>query len=272
MEKNTPFLTLDQDRCTGCGLCEKTCRRFIFEKSPENGKRTIRQDKVSLCMHCAQCLAVCPSFAIRLDGMTGEKLPEAHGPAASSEQLSALMKHRRSTGCFARKQPERRLLLDAVADAAYAPSASNRRCVRWKIIDTPQQLENLRQELLPYYRDGSTDKVRSHYINSEEGHDSLLRGSPCVILALTPAGAPWACTDSAIAVSYLELALLARGVGSCWAGSIMQVARTRTLSSLCLPEGYEVQGALMAGYPVVSWRRLPLRVPGHVLFNEDVSL
>lgn len=272
MKKNTPFLTLDQERCMGCGQCEMACRRFIFQKSPENEKRILRQDKVPLCMHCGQCLAVCPTFAIRLDGMTGESLPENRGLSASPEQLSALMKRRRSAGCFSRRQPERTLLLDAVADAAYAPSASNMRSVRWKIIDTPSQLELLRQELLPYYRDGSTEKIHSHYTNAEEGRDSLLRGAPCVILTLAPDGAPWACTDCAIAVSYLELALLSRGVASCWAGSIVQVARNRTLSSLCLPEGYEVHGSLMAGYPAMRWCRLPLRNPGRVLFNKDSSL
>ncbi len=272
MEQPAPFLTVDQERCTGCGLCEKACRRFIFEKSPENGKSTIRQDKVSLCMHCGQCLAICPAFAIRLDGMTGKDLPEDHGPSVDPEQLSALIKRRRSTGCFSPRQPERSLLLGAVADAAYTPSASNLHSVRWKIIDSPQQIEGLRQELLPYYRDGSTEKVRSHYVNAEEGRDSLLRGAPCVILAMAPVGAPWGCTDCAAAVSYLELALLARGIGSCWAGSIVQVARSRPLASLGLPEGYALHGALMAGYPAVHWRRLPLRSPGRVLFNEDASL
>ena len=104
MKKNTPFLTLDQERCMGCGQCEMACRRFIFQKSPENEKRILRQDKVPLCMQCGQCLAVCPTFAIRLDGMTGESLPENRGLSASPEQLSALMKRRRSAGCFSRRE------------------------------------------------------------------------------------------------------------------------------------------------------------------------
>ncbi len=269
MKEDVPFVTVDLKRCTGCGLCARACRRFIFEMSPESGRSTVRQDRTPLCMHCGQCLAVCPSCAVRLDGMTGEDLPEDDGTSIAAGLLSSFMRRRRSTGCFSRMAPGRDLLLEALADAAYAPSASNLRSVRWKIIDEPQALEHLRQELLPYYRDGSTETARSHYQNAEEGLDSLLRGAPCVILAMAPADAPWGCTDCAVAVSHLELALLARGIASCWAGSIVQVARRCALTSLHLPEGYAAHGALMAGYPAVRWRRVPRRSPGRVLFNDD---
>ena len=272
MEAHVPFLSTDRTRCTGCGLCTAVCRRFIFALSPEDGKSMVLADKAPLCMHCGQCLAVCPASAISLDGMTGENLPEDRGTVMADAQLSSLLRHRRSIGRFSRRPPGRHLIMDALADAAYAPSASNLRSVRWKIIDEPNQLESLRQELLPYYRDNRSEKARSHYQNALEGRDSLLRGAPCVILAMAPSEAPWACTDCAIAVSHLELALLARSIGACWAGSIVQVAEKHQLSSLCLPAGYKVHGALMAGYPSVRWRKVPLRSPGHILFNHDTRL
>lgn len=271
MKKNSFFLSINPERCIGCGLCEKACRRFIFEKDPVTGSMNIRKDKIELCMHCGHCLSVCPSFAVSLDGLTGEHLPEA-APCPSSSQLADLLRGRRSTGCFSRRKPERKLLLEALADTASAPSASNMRTLCWKIIDDPERLERLRKELLPYYEQGGTKRLRSHYDNAVEGRDSLLRGAPCLIVAMAPVGAPWGPTDCAIAITQLELTLLTRGIGSCWAGSVIQIARDHYLKELRLPEGYAASGALMAGYPAIRYRRLPPREHPPVLFNDDNTL
>lgn len=271
MEKNSLFLSINPERCIGCGLCEKACRRFIFEKDPATGIMNIRKDKIELCMHCGQCLSVCPSFAVSLDGLTGEILPEA-APCPPAGLLADLLRCRRSTGCFFSRRPERKLLLEALADTASAPSASNLRTLCWKIIDDPEKLERLRKELLPYYEQGGTKRLRSHYDNAMEGRDSLLRGAPCLIVAMAPAGAPWGPTDCAIAVTQLELTLLTRGIGACWAGSVIQIARDHCLKELCIPEGYAAFGALMAGYPAIRYVRLPPRELSPVLFNDDNNL
>ena len=52
----------DYNRCTGCGLCKKTCPAdclVIKDKRPEMVDIAVNE-----CMGCANCVAVCPEEAV----------------------------------------------------------------------------------------------------------------------------------------------------------------------------------------------------------------
>ena len=53
-------ITIDQDKCKGCGLCQKHCPVQAIEGEARE-KRTINQDK---CIKCGTCLTSCPFHAI----------------------------------------------------------------------------------------------------------------------------------------------------------------------------------------------------------------
>ena len=63
-----------------------------------------------------------------------------------------------------------------------------------------------------------------------------------------------------IALSYLELAAAARGLGACWAG-YLQIASVhpRVQATLRLPVGDAIAGAMMLGKSQVKYHRIPPR-------------
>jgi len=97
----------------------------------------------------------------------------------------------------------------------------------------------------------------------EKGYDFVLRGAPVVIVVCTPGDYGWGKQDCAIALTFLELAAEARGLGVCWAGFLTRVARVHEplRKALAVPDGYVVHGGLMLGERKFSYRLVPPRKP-----------
>jgi nitroreductase len=64
-----------------------------------------------------------------------------------------------------------------------------------------------------------------------------------------------------IALTYLELAATAHGLGACWAGYFNAAATVYPpmMEALALPKDHQSFGTLMVGYPKYHYQRLPLR-------------
>lgn len=61
-------LTLDQDKCSGCGMCIKVCPHAVLDLS--NGKAHIARK--AFCMECGACEMNCADEAIKvLSGFCG---------------------------------------------------------------------------------------------------------------------------------------------------------------------------------------------------------
>jgi nitroreductase len=95
----------------------------------------------------------------------------------------------------------------------------------------------------------------------DAGTDVICRGAPHLIVASAAPEPPASATDCIIALTYLELAAPAFGLGACWAGFLMAAARQwpPLRAALAVPQGDVVCGAMMVGYPRHRYHRLPLR-------------
>ena len=67
--------------------------------------------------------------------------------------------------------------------------------------------------------------------------------------------------DCMIALTQLSLLAPTLGLGTCWAGFVMIAAKNwePLQKFLSLPEGQACQGAMMMGYPIYDYPRMPLR-------------
>lgn len=65
--KNVATLSLNPDKCTGCGMCTQVCPHNVF--AMENSKVTIR-DRNS-CMECGACVKNCPFQALKVNPGVG---------------------------------------------------------------------------------------------------------------------------------------------------------------------------------------------------------
>jgi nitroreductase len=98
----------------------------------------------------------------------------------------------------------------------------------------------------------------------------ICRGAPHLIIACAPKDYPWAATDCAIALTYLELAAPSFGIGACWGGFFTAAARqwAPLQETLALPADQIVCGAMMVGYPRYRYHRLPLRNEPPITWHE----
>jgi len=61
---------VNEEKCTGCGICVTICPYGAMEKTAEG----IAKTNIVLCKGCGTCVASCPERAIRLPGFTDEQL------------------------------------------------------------------------------------------------------------------------------------------------------------------------------------------------------
>jgi len=65
------ILTIDKERCKGCGLCVKVCEHSVLKLTELMNRKGYRYPQVSTtasCRGCRQCAEICPDAAIELEG------------------------------------------------------------------------------------------------------------------------------------------------------------------------------------------------------------
>ncbi len=251
-------ITINENSCISCGNCDAVCplKLFVWE---EGTKAQCPMFKP--CVRCGHCVAACPSEAIGLDDKNPADLLPVEQVKFPENQQIALFRGRRSIRAYAEKKVERDVLEAALEHANYAPTASNQQLVSWILVEDLSKIKAIVAETIEWMR-ATNDKRLMHLVNSyENGGDPILRGAKQAIFAITPKSWPWGAQDASAALSYLELALHARGVGSCWTGFVISASKQNAVPSLELPEDKIIHAGLMLGYPNFTYNRIPERTP-----------
>jgi heterodisulfide reductase subunit A len=64
---------VNEDECSGCGVCEVLCPFQAIELQPRDGKRVSHINE-AVCKGCGTCGAACPSGAISMHHFTDEQI------------------------------------------------------------------------------------------------------------------------------------------------------------------------------------------------------
>jgi heterodisulfide reductase subunit A len=66
---------VNEDLCSGCGVCSSLCPYEAIEIVSENMQRKSKVNE-ALCKGCGTCVAACPSGALDQDGFTKQQILE----------------------------------------------------------------------------------------------------------------------------------------------------------------------------------------------------
>jgi nitroreductase/ferredoxin len=267
---NMGFIKVDETKCKRDGICVSECPRRVIELEGGEGFPTVAPENEGYCMVCGHCVAVCPHGAMSLGKMPIEICPEIEKDLLpSSAQTSHLLRSRRSVRVYKDKEVDRRTIQALIETARYAPTASNSQTLHWTVITGRENLSALSGMAVDWMRGVIAARPESPMAayftpvvtGCDGGYDGILRTAPNLVIASAPKEASNGLVDCAIALTYFELAALAVGLGTCWAG-LLQAAMLNTpalVQKIGLPAGHTAHYPMMIGYPKFKYYRFPER-------------
>jgi len=271
------LLNISEDLCQRDGFCVSDCPAAIIQLPDDNGLPEIIPGGDGACLECGHCVAVCPHGALSHERVPIERSPEIKEKLCiSEEQAIQFLRSRRSIRHFRDKPVEREKIRRLVEAARYAPTGGNTQMVEWRVLSDKSHLREIAGLTIDWLRqivkDPQLIAARPYLTKAvdawDAGNDSVLRGAPIVVIAMTPKEAVNGLVDLTLALSYLDLLAPAMGLGTCWAG-LLQGALLSSPSlkeKTGIPESYPHHYPIMLGYAELDYYRLPERKQPKITF------
>lgn len=279
-------LNINRETCNICGLCEEICPIRLMKKDSEAGI-SFRPDRLPLCIKCGQCMAVCPSQSIVVDGLAYERdffaLPP--GPVAEMPFLE-MIQTRRAIRVFKDKPVPRELLERVVEAISFAPPGFTPLKTEIVVVQDTAVIRQALPEMIKVYdglvkamnhpigrffvrrKVGAAEfKMLEHHVvplmksrlpELKQGtEDTITRYAPAMILFHAHRDAENYESDIYVAVTYGFLAAHALGLG----GSAMTIIPPAIQNSPALrklfsiPDSNVVVASMILGYPKYRYQR-----------------
>jgi nitroreductase/NAD-dependent dihydropyrimidine dehydrogenase PreA subunit len=264
------LFVIDKDKCRRDGCCTEECPVGLIEIKGEGAFPSSVEGANELCIDCGHCVTVCPAGALSHRSMKPEDCPPVQKQLLlTPEHAEHFLRSRRSIRTYKDRPVDRAVLARLIEIARFAPSGHNLQPVHWLAIQDTKEVKRLAGLVIDWMRlmiaehpevagPMHFDRVVKAW---ELGHDKVFRGAPHIIVAHGLRSLPSAQSACIIALTYLELAATAHGLGACWAGYFNAAATfyPPMMEALALPKDHQSFGTLMVGYPKYRYQRLPLR-------------
>lgn len=269
-------IIVDQERCTKCGICATVCISGIIDAVDETNFPQVQEINAPRCMYCGHCEVFCPSEALLLDLFPDEKISLFSGAGTISPEIIALyFKKRRSVRHYTRDPVPKETILEILDIARYAASGGNSQSVQWLVVHDPEKVRKIAEITVEWMKGLlNTSHPMSAYIPMllaawEQGRDVICRDAPHLLFAHIPEGNPVASVDAIIALTHVDLAAPAFGIGTCWAGFVAAASMSYEplQQELGLPAGRKSAYAMMFGHPEYKVYSIPRRKPLEVIWH-----
>jgi nitroreductase/Pyruvate/2-oxoacid:ferredoxin oxidoreductase delta subunit len=267
------IIEIDKETCTKCNICTTQCN-IILPRENDIPRQMPGTDEY--CMRCGHCVAVCPTGSLAHKEMPAEQTPAINKKLEISfDQCAQLIKSRRSIRNYKDKAVPKESLERIIEVARYAPTGHNMQDVRWLVINDRTYVDKIRVIGADWLRWVMKNNPQMAAMFAgivkllDAGKDMFIQGAPAVVVAYGEKNNPISATDCAIALSYFDLAAKSAGLGCCWAGFFYMSAGSYPpmIEAIGLPENCAPYGALMVGYPVYKYPRIPGRRPAQIVYR-----
>ena len=252
---------VDTAKCTGCGLCLNVCPGNMVGGDVlrmENG-HPVMTDQTKFgwqgCWKCQHCLAICPTGAVSVLGVSADNVSEKPG-SAIQEELPKLMKYRRSCRAFKKENVDSETI-DAILDAVgTVPTGGNNQRLEFSVVYS-------REAMRKVYRAVFGDERQLSFFESEKNDDlSALRlyDAPHLFIAHKAAKERFRDGDlveMGLATSYFELLANACGLGTVISTySAELLAKNKEVRCLLnIPYDHRFMTVVGFGYPQYEYAR-----------------
>ncbi len=241
------IVTIDLQKCNGCGKCIAVCKDFEFELI--EGKASLTKQPLFGCIACGHCMAICPEGAIQVTGrcLSPEDLFQLHDKKTmlGYDELLTLLQSRRSLREFRDKPVPRDLIDKVISVAATAPMGIPPSDVNLLVLDSKEKVRQFSIDfcmllgknrwlvsgwfmvLMRLFHDRKEADFFKKFMrplfdvyigNMNKGIDMVTYDAP---LAIYFYGSPYCDpADPIIAATYAMLAAESLGLGTCMLGAI----------------------------------------------------
>lgn len=268
------MLSVNQEKCVGCGLCVQECYFGAIEVS--NNKAVPHYDR---CFKCGHCIAVCPQNCVVLDDYPAEDIqtyiPEKFD--ISPELLLNFVKFRRTNRNFLPKEVDDSIIRKLIEIGRFTQTGGNRQDVSYVVIKS--QREEFRRlvierlvELSNVYKTSEDPLLKRYallwkmfgiaYKKDPVGTDKLFFKAPLILLITSPSP-----VNAALAAANISNMIDATpGLGTCFSGFAVRAATNNdTIKKfLQLPPQHEVVACLLVGYTNSKFQRTVQRKPAEI--------
>lgn len=256
-------ITVDYEKCGKCGLCVKLCPVMALETDDAGHPRTKKRFGM-FCTKCGHCLASCPKKALNFEGSDSKNIEELESLQENEhninfEQMKKLIRTRRSIRQYADKPVAQEKIIKILDTLRWAPTGKNFQSVHWSVVNGKERVKELAGLSVEYFK--TIDAAPMVIEAWDNNIDMVNRSAPCLVVAHANTKSLTPDFDCVIALTTLELLAKTEGLGTCWAGFFTMTAKhsDEIKKFLKLPEGHEVYGSLMLGYPSSKYSWIPPR-------------
>jgi NAD-dependent dihydropyrimidine dehydrogenase PreA subunit/nitroreductase len=275
---------IDQEKCKKCMLCTRVCPCNIFGVN-EHKEVFFIQEREAICLTCGQCMAVCKSRAIKVNGLSYtsdfKDLPESKW---QFEDFTDFLSGRRSVRNFLEKSVPDDLINRLLEPVCYAPfgAAPEKMCItvvnsRERIVLALPHMEKFLDDIVtwmenPVIRYTIKRKKDPETFNTIKNHlypmsklknykleygDRITRNAPALIIFHAAEGAEAHSDNSLIYATYTMLAAHALGLGATMNGIVPNaINKNKKVRELFdIPASHEASMSVILGYPKYSYQR-----------------
>jgi nitroreductase/NAD-dependent dihydropyrimidine dehydrogenase PreA subunit len=281
-------ISINQLTCKKCILCTEVCPNKILIKS-ESNEIVFRPDRVDLCFKCGQCMAVCSTRSITVEGLSYEtdffELPQ-NGSNDYEKSFYDMIHTRRAIRNFKDKPVPGELLEKIVEAISFSPPGFPPLKIKIIVVQNTALIRNALPNMIqlydklvammkkPIYRFFIKKELGVKKFKMLQGHlipllisrlpalkngteDTITRNAPAMILFLADKNEEDISQDIYIAATYGMLATHSLGLG----GSIMDlippaINKDDELRKLfCIPDNHEIVTSVIIGYPKYKYQR-----------------